>query len=271
MHSLLFCPKAAKCSVLPTLRGSFFSQDLVCTFGITYWKDFNGFLTPIVTCESSISQTCCHIYSHIHTFALMLRRNSGEMFSVSTASLSPAFLLSVLRTWTHILTCTHGYIWSGKPTRTYCIAQGTLLCGSLDGKGVWGRMDTSVCMAESLCCPPETNNIVNQLATPQYKIKSKKKKKKRTWTHNSWCYNLWLREDSLHKRKVSLWFMFILMKGESESEVTQSCWLFATAWTIAHQAPLSMEFSRREYWNGLPFPSPRFLPNPRIEPGFPTL
>ena len=178
MHSLLFCPKAAKRSALPTLRGSFFSQDLVCTFGITYWKDFNGFLTPIVTCESSISQTCCHTYSHIHTFALMLRRNSGEMFSVSTASLSPAFLLSVLRTWTHILTCTHGYIWSGKPTRTYCIAQGTLLCGSLDGKGVWGRMDTSVCMAESLCCPPETNNIVNQLATPQYKIKSKKKKKK---------------------------------------------------------------------------------------------
>ena len=33
-------------------------------------------------------------------------------------------------------------------------------------------------------------------------------------------------------------------------------WLFATPWTIAHQAPLSMEFSMEEYWSGLPFPSP---------------
>ena len=33
-------------------------------------------------------------------------------------------------------------------------------------------------------------------------------------------------------------------------------WLFAMLWTIAHQAPLSMGFSRNEYWNGLPFPSP---------------
>ena len=32
--------------------------------------------------------------------------------------------------------------------------------------------------------------------------------------------------------------------------------LFETPWTVAHQAPLSMEFSRQEYWNGLPFPSP---------------
>ena len=33
-------------------------------------------------------------------------------------------------------------------------------------------------------------------------------------------------------------------------------WLFVTPWTVAHQAPLSMEFSRQEYWSGLPFPSP---------------
>ena len=37
-------------------------------------------------------------------------------------------------------------------------------------------------------------------------------------------------------------------------------------WTVAHQAPLSMAFSRQEYWNGLPHPSPGDLPNPRIEP-----
>ena len=42
-------------------------------------------------------------------------------------------------------------------------------------------------------------------------------------------------------------------------------WLFATPWTIACQAPLSMEFSRLEYWCGLPFPSPGDLPDPGIE------
>ena len=43
----------------------------------------------------------------------------------------------------------------------------------------------------------------------------------------------------------------------------QSC---LTPWTVAHQAPLSMEFSRQEYWNGLLFPSPGDLPRPGIKP-----
>ena len=47
--------------------------------------------------------------------------------------------------------------------------------------------------------------------------------------------------------------------------------LFATPWTVAHQAPQSMEFSRQEYWSGVPFPSPGDLPNPGIEPRSPTL
>ena len=42
--------------------------------------------------------------------------------------------------------------------------------------------------------------------------------------------------------------------------------LFATLWTIAHQAPLSMGFSRQEYWRGLPCPLPGDLPNPGVEP-----
>ena len=41
---------------------------------------------------------------------------------------------------------------------------------------------------------------------------------------------------------------------------------FATPWTAAHQAPLSMGFSRQEYWSGLPFPSPVDLPDSGIEP-----
>ena len=42
--------------------------------------------------------------------------------------------------------------------------------------------------------------------------------------------------------------------------------LFAIPWTVAPQAPLSMDISRQEYWSGLPFPSPGDLPNPGIEP-----
>ena len=44
-----------------------------------------------------------------------------------------------------------------------------------------------------------------------------------------------------------------------------------TPWTVAYQAPQSTEFSRQEYWSGLPFPSPGDLPNPGIKLGSPTL
>ena len=47
--------------------------------------------------------------------------------------------------------------------------------------------------------------------------------------------------------------------------------LFATPWTVTYQAPLSMGFSRQEYWSGLPFPSSGDLPNPGIESRSPAL
>ena len=47
--------------------------------------------------------------------------------------------------------------------------------------------------------------------------------------------------------------------------------IFATPWTVAHKTPLSMGFSRQEYWSGLPFPSPGDLPHPGTEPAFPAL
>ena len=47
-------------------------------------------------------------------------------------------------------------------------------------------------------------------------------------------------------------------------------WLFATPGTIAHQAPLSMGFSRQEYWSGLPFPTPGDFPDPGIKPKSPV-
>ena len=52
---------------------------------------------------------------------------------------------------------------------------------------------------------------------------------------------------------------------------TKLCLTLVTSWTVAHQAPLPMGFSRQEYWSGLPFPSPRDLLDPGIEPGSPAL
>ena len=57
------------------------------------------------------------------------------------------------------------------------------------------------------------------------------------------------------------------MKVKSLSSVR----LFVTPWIVAYQAPQFMEFSRQEYWSGLPFPSPQDLPDPGIEPRSPTL
>ena len=57
-----------------------------------------------------------------------------------------------------------------------------------------------------------------------------------------------------------LWFLCVCM---SPSGISDS----VTPWTVACQAPLSMEFSRQEYWSGLPFPSTGDLPNPGIDPG----
>jgi len=89
-------------------------------------------------------------------------------------------------------------------------------------------------------------------------------------------------------RRWVLLFIIIFVSGENKAETSQplwsdmakwkwkcyslSCvWLFTTLWTVARQAPLSMGFSRQEYWSGLPCPPAGDLPNPGIEPGSPTL
>ena len=59
--------------------------------------------------------------------------------------------------------------------------------------------------------------------------------------------------------------------GISEVKSLSHVGLFATPWTVAHHAPLSMGFSRQEYWSGLPFPSPEDLPYPGIKPRSPAL
>ena len=62
-----------------------------------------------------------------------------------------------------------------------------------------------------------------------------------------------------------------LPSRQDGGSVSKSCPTLATPWTIAYQAPLSLGFSRQEYWSRLPFPSPGDLPNPGIEPGSPAL
>ena len=87
----------------------------------------------------------------------------------------------------------------------------------------------------------------------------------RDWT----CISLWLlhcrqifyqgsHQESFPLGKPQINYVWVL-GGFSR------VWLFATPWTVAHQAPLSMGFSRQEYWTGLPFPPPGDLPNPEIE------
>ena len=63
---------------------------------------------------------------------------------------------------------------------------------------------------------------------------------------------------------AEVYMLYLLLFG--------SCFeLFVSAWTVAHQDPLSMGFSRQEYWSGLPCPSPGDLPDLGIKPGSPAL
>ena len=58
---------------------------------------------------------------------------------------------------------------------------------------------------------------------------------------------------------------------KAEVKLLNCVQLFGIPWTVAHQAPPSMGFSRQAYWSGLPFPSPGNLPDPGIKPRSPTL
>ena len=74
-------------------------------------------------------------------------------------------------------------------------------------------------------------------------------------------------------RTDRLYFLFsaLVSKLLKVSEVAQSCMILCYPMDCSYQAPLSMGFFRREYWSGLPFPSPGDLPDPGIEPRSPTL
>ena len=78
-----------------------------------------------------------------------------------------------------------------------------------------------------------------------------------------------IKNQILISKKSELWkshisFIFLVL-------VAQSCPTLHNPWTVARQAPVSMEFPRQEYWSGLPFPSPEDLPHPGIKPSSPAL
>ena len=87
----------------------------------------------------------------------------------------------------------------------------------------------------------------------------------RNWTQVSRiagrCFTNWaIREAYLKYKKMKV-----------KVKLLSHVWLFATPWTVAHQASPSLGFSRQDYWSGLPFPSPGELPDPAIEPRSPAL
>ena len=79
-----------------------------------------------------------------------------------------------------------------------------------------------------------------------------------------WSFSFNISPSNEHPGLISTFFVVVVQ--------SLSCvCLSATPWTAAGQAPLSMGFPRQEYWSGLPFPCPRDLPNPGVEPESPAL
>ena len=85
-------------------------------------------------------------------------------------------------------------------------------------------------------------------------------------------FTIWATREVL----TSGWRKLVKSTGEhlsqfSSVQLFSHVWLFVTPWTVAHQAPLSVGFSRQEYWSVLPFSSTGDLLDPGIEPRLPTL
>ena len=83
------------------------------------------------------------------------------------------------------------------------------------------------------------------------------------------------KENGCHVREklVNPWILHLLWGNTWICEVHRvslsHVWLFVTPWSVAYQAPQSMEFSRQEYWSGSPFPSPGIFPIQGSNPGLP--
>ena len=89
------------------------------------------------------------------------------------------------------------------------------------------------------------------------------------------CYSPWRREGLDTTKQLNNNKPFFDSPDyaplHEQVKLLSSVQLFAVPWTVAYQAPLSMEFSSQEYWSGFPFPSLGDLPDPGIEPRSPAL
>ena len=107
---------------------------------------------------------------------------------------------------------------------------------------------------QTSCLPPNSERICQPFQKPQ------------GWSS---CPHLWT-----NSRSMEIIVGWMTRPGHMSPPRPRSCmlwvlshdWLFATPWTAACQAPLSMEFSRQEHWSGLPFPTPGDLTYPAIKP-----
>ena len=91
-----------------------------------------------------------------------------------------------------------------------------------------------------------------------------------TWSPNYWAAREFPLDNGSKLAHLHHCYSDAVVPGEvkkwSQMKSLSRVWLSVTPWTVAYQAPLSMGFSRQDYWNGLPFPSPRDLPDSGIEP-----
>ena len=91
------------------------------------------------------------------------------------------------------------------------------------------------------------------------------------WRNKSFIDNQNLKRIQCHQTSVIANAKGTSLGGEEKAQSLSCVWLFATLWTVAHQAPLSMGLFMQEYWNGLPFPTHGHHPNPGIKPTSPAL
>ena len=85
------------------------------------------------------------------------------------------------------------------------------------------------------------------------------------------CHNLWIRYSYVRVTFLCVGCVCVCVCVCVCARALSHVWLFATHWTIPHQILLSMEFSRQEYWGGLPCPPPGDLPNPGVKLVSPVL
>ena len=120
--------------------------------------------------------------------------------------------------------------------------------------------------------PKCTNDSYNSTTTNNFDLKlgkrSHQRSEKMANTHMKRCLIPYVIKEFQIKAKTRYYNTSI---RKMKWKLLSPFWLFATPRTIVHQAPLSMGFSRQEYWSGLPFPSPGDLPDPGIAPRFPAL